>query len=286
MAVLEPANERVVGYLGPRGTYSEEVALKLYQLETGRLFFMPYTSIDAVIRSVEKGEVSECIVPVENSLEGSVNVTLDDLAHEVELFITREIVLSIRNNLLVKPGTQKIDVIVSHAQALAQCRHYLTTHYPDAEIKIMDSTASAAYLVASGAKNHAAVGSARAGQIYNLAVQAADIQDNPNNSTRFIVLKKDADADVFPANRKTSIVCRINGQHPGSLCNVLLEFAQRQVNLTKIESRPARTGLGEYVFFFDMQGSLNDANVRAAVDAVKSKSLWFKNLGSYPLYAI
>lgn len=276
---VQTAVDRTVGYLGPRGTYSEEIALRLYQGEQGR--FIPFPSIDAAIRAVEDGEVNESIVPLENSLEGSVNITLDTLAHEVNLYITRELVQPVRHNLLVHPAGQHINVIVSHPQALAQCRHYLQRHFPHAELKAVDSTAAAAYMVASGAKDCAAIGSRRAAAIYGLKVAAVDIQDHLHNCTRFVVLAP----HQAPENgaHKTSLVCQINGDRPGSLCDILQEFARREVNLTKIESRPARTGLGMYIFFLDVAGSLADERVRAAVTAVKLKSLWFKNLGSYPV---
>jgi prephenate dehydratase len=275
--------EKKVGYLGPRGTFSEEIALNFYRGVEGR--FIPYVSIDAVIRAVEAGEVSEGIVPVENSLEGSVNITLDTLAHEVDLYIVREMVQPIRHNLMVQEGTKHINTILSHAQALAQCRQYLNRHYPGAELQEVESTAAAAYRVASGAKNSAAIGSLRAAEIYGLKVVAGDIQDNPNNSTRFVVLAKQQAAGADTAV-KTSIVCQINGEKPGALYDILGEFAKRQVNLTKIESRPARTGLGLYIFFFDIEGNMEDESVRTAVESIRQKSLWFKNLGSYPIYTI
>lgn len=276
----QPADSPVIAYLGPRGTFSEEIALSFYRGVEGT--FTPYTSIDAVIRAVADGEAAEGIVPVENSLDGSVNITLDTLAHEVDLRIVKEMVRPIRHNLLTRADTKHINVVLSHPQALAQCRQYLRQHYPGAEHVAVDSTAAAAYQVASGAKNHAAIGSLRAAQLYGLKAVDADIQDNPNNSTRFIVLARDA---VTPAASpsKTSLICQINGEKPGSLCEILNDFASRQVNLVKIESRPARTGLGFYIFFLDAEGSLEDDNVRAAVDAVREKSLWFKNLGSYPV---
>lgn len=276
--------ERVVGYLGPRGTYSEEVALKIYKNRPGRFVFIPYTGIDNVIRAVDKGNVSECVVPVENSVEGSVNITLDSLAHEVNLVITREMIQIVRHNLLIKNNTRKIDVIASHPQALAQCRQYLARQFPEAQLKTVDSTATAAYLVASGAENHAAIGSTQAGEIYGLKNYAADIQDHSGNCTRFIVLKKAPEFFATEGEYKTSVICRINGETPGSLCDILVELAKRDVNLTKIESRPARTNMGEYIFFFDVEGNLSDAKVHDAIAAVQLKSLWFKNLGSYPVY--
>lgn len=282
----ESIEERVIGYLGPRGTYSEEVALKLYKDMAGRFIFIPYTGIDNVIRAVDRGEIDECVVPVENSVEGSVNITLDSLAHEVNLVITKEMIQMVRHNLLIKNNTKKIDVIVSHPQALAQCRQYLARQFPEAQLKTVDSTAAAAYLVASGAENHAAIGSAQAGEIYGLKNYAADIQDHSGNCTRFIVLKKTPEISATKGDYKTSVICRINGKTPGSLCDILIEFAKRNVNLTKIESRPTRTNLGEYVFFFDIEGNLSDAKVHEAIAAVQLKSLWFKNLSSYPVCTI
>lgn len=276
-------DERTIGYLGPRGTHSEELALGLYKGQWGK--FIPFTSIDGAIRAVADNAVKECVVPIENSLEGSVNVTLDTLAHEVNLFITREIVWAVRHHLLVKPDTQDVDVIVSHSQALAQCRNYINQYYPKAEVRAVESTAEAAYLVASGAKNYAAIGSSRAGQIYSLESRATDIQDNDKNCTRFVVLSRQPQ-NPCDERCKTSIVCQIKGEKPGSLCELLLEFSKREVNLTRIESRPARTGLGEYIFFLDIEGSVGQEQVRSAVQAVESQSRWFKNLGSFQVYAI
>lgn len=276
------ANELKIAFLGPRGTFSEEIALGFYRGVEGR--FIPYASIDAVIRAVADGEVSECVVPVENSLDGSVNITLDTLAHEVDLYIVKEIIRPVSHNLLTRDDTKHVNVILSHPQAFAQCRRYLRQSHPGAELVTVDSTAAAAYQVASGAKNHAAIGSARAAQLYGLKIAAADIEDSPHNSTRFIVLGRQPVTGSGKAC-KTSIVCQINGEKPGSLCDILTEFASRQVNLTKIESRPARTGLGYYIFFLDAEGSLEEENVRAAVEAVQHKSLWFKSLGSYPVSA-
>lgn len=277
------ADERTIGYLGPRGTHSEELALGLYKGQWGR--FVPFTSIDGAIRAVANNTVTECVVPIENSLEGSVNITLDTLAHEVDLVITREIVWAVRHHLLVKPDTRDIEVIVSHSQALAQCRNYINRYYPEAEVRAVESTAEAAYIVASGAKNHAAIGSSRAGQIYSLEARVSDIQDNDKNCTRFVVLSKQPESPCGE-RCKTSIVCQIKGEKPGSLGELLLEFSERAVNLTRIESRPARTGLGEYIFFLDIEGATSQEQVRSAVQAVQLKSRWFKNLGSFQVYAI
>lgn len=269
-----------VGYLGPGGTHSEEAARRLYPDNTRQL--RPYPRIDAVIRAVTDGEIDEGLVPIENSLEGSVTITLDTLAHDVELVIAGEIVWPVKHQLLAKPGTKTIKEVISHMQALAQCREYLAASYPEAEQKAAASTALAAQMVASGTGESAAIGSAAAAQVYGLEVIAAEIQDYDHNMTRFIVIKRQP-AAPGPGEWKTSLAFKINGERPGSLCEVLHEFASRGVNMIRIESRPARTGLGVYIFFIDIEGSLAEQSVGEAFEAVKAKALWFKNLGSYPV---
>ncbi|MGL5512852.1 MAG: prephenate dehydratase [Sporomusa sp.] len=274
---------KTVGYLGPQGTYCEQIALHLYGKEDA--FLRPIAGIDSVIRAVALGEVDECIVPVENSLEGSVNITLDMIAHEFNLYITKEAVLPVRHSLLAKRDCDDIAVIFSHPQALAQCRKTIGMLYPQAKTKAVDSTAEAAKMVAASDGLFAAVGSQQAGEIYGLSVIAADIQDNSANSTRFIGLERQPTSPIA-GKSKTSLVCQINGERPGSLCDILLEFVKREVNLTRIESRPARTGLGMYIFFFDIEGSIATPNIAAAVREVEARCLWYKNFGSYPVYMI
>ena len=290
-ADVNAKEEMRIGYLGPQGTYSEEVILHLYQgLNSDRKkIFLPFHNISATIKAAANGEVDECAVPIENSLEGSVNITLDTLAHEVDLPIVKEIVWPISHNLLVKGEGKNIDQIISHPQALAQCRKYLEKNYPRAKVTPVDSTSEAVYLVAGGKKNAAAIGSARSAKIYDLKILASGIEDNKNNSTRFVVIRKEPSlpaAECAGGIFKTSVICQIEGNSPGSLCAVLQEFAGRQVNLTRIESRPARTGLGQYIFFLDMEGSIADKNVRESMEAVRKQSVMFKNLGSYSVAQI
>lgn len=280
MVAKSRAASATVGYLGPRGTHSEEAVLSLYP--DGERELVAYPRIDTVIRAVAAGEIAEGVVPIENSLEGSVNITLDTLAHDVDLGIAGELVWPVSHHLLVKEGSGEIRVIVSHIQALAQCRQYLARHYPQAEQKVVDSTAEAARLVSLAADGSAAVASATAGKMYGLTVAAGPIQDDGANYTRFVVLRRQA-AVAGAGEWKTSLAFQINGQRPGSLCEVLSEFAGRGVNLTRIESRPARTGLGVYIFFIDVQGSLADRPVSEACEAIRSQALWFKNFGSYPV---
>lgn len=272
-----------IGYLGPLGTYSEEVILFLYRGQGETRKFVPFKSINAAIKAAAAGQVGESMVPIENSLEGSVNITLDTLAHEVDLPIIKEVVWPISHHLLAKGNNQTIGEIISHPQALAQCRRYLEKNYPRARLVEVDSTSEAVYLAAGGKKNAAAIGSARAGKIYNLDTLASHIEDDKNNSTRFVAVGKHPSVIPCGSPAKTSIVCQAESNRPGSLCAILEEVARRGVNLTHIESRPARTGLGQYIFFLDMEGSLAEANVREAVEAVRKQSVMFKNLGSYPI---
>ena len=276
---LESKSFNKVGFLGPPGTYSQEVALNLYGFAAN---LQAYASIDAAIRAVASGEISECVVPIENSLEGSVNITLDTLAHEVELFIAREIVMPVRHNLLAREAGHRIKLVLSHPQALAQCRNTIARLHPSAVCRPAESTAEAARLVAGGESGLAAIGSRSAAELYGLDIIAADIQDTSSNCTRFISLKMQPVVHTTAKKWKTSIVFQIDGTRPGSLYHILAEFAIRQVNLTKIESRPARTGLGEYLFFFDLDGSVNEADVKAALEAVQKKSIWFQTTGFVP----
>lgn len=270
--------KKTLGFLGPEGTHSEEVARWL-EREDSVWQPVPFVSIQEAILSVADGRIAYAIVPVENSLEGSVNITLDTLAHEVDLQIEREIIWMVHNQLMAVDKNAPITTIVSHSQPLAQCRMYLKKYYPDAKLETVGSTARAAQVVASGKSGYAAICTRRAGELYHLEPVADEIQDQPGNCTRFVLLKRKT--DHCKGSEKTSLICQINGEKAGSLCEVLLDFAAHQVNLTRIESRPARTGLGEYIFFLDMEGTCRDENVKAAIQAVQSKSLWMKLLGSF-----
>lgn len=267
-----------VAYLGPCGTYSEEVARRLYG-DNKEVSFIAYPSIDRAIRAVERDEVSLAVVPIENSLGGSITITLDILAHESQLYIVREASLAIEHALFLPKG--EVTEIVSHEQALAQCRHYIDEHYPNISVRSVKSTAHAVELAAAEGSTIGAIGSVRAGEVFGLVPTATAINDINTNRTRFVALAK---SDAMPTDgyRKTSIVCQIDGQKPGSLYDLLYEFKQHDVNLTRIESRPARTALGEYIFFFDLEGTPNDNNVKNVLDAIRQRSSWLKNLGSYP----
>lgn len=272
----------VLGFLGPQGTHSESVALYWQQQFQPDWELKAYPSIYEAMQAVDAGEIDRCAVPVENSLEGSINITLDTLAHEFALQVELEIDWAVHNALLVKAGDISPQIIVSHAQPIAQCRNYLQREFPQAEIRQASSTARAAEIVAAAGSGYAAIGSLRAAQLYKLCVLRSDIQDNQNNCTRFFILKR-PDSNLVCGTDKTSLICQINGARAGSLCDILLELSKRDVNLTRIESRPARTGLGHYIFFFCIDAPSDRQNVREALAAVAQKSLWVKNLGSFPV---
>ncbi len=277
---------KTVGILGPKGTHSEEAALwlKKFLREDWRLEIC--ADIFDVLNAVKERKIDAGLVPVENSLEGSINITLDTLARSDTLTIARELVWQVKNFLMTRPtvDAQSVTKIFSHAQPLAQCRKFLHKNFPDAEIVATNSTARAAELVANSDENFAAICTERAGKLNGLTIAAKNIQDNPHNSTRFFEIRyKPRDAapiETFDGD-KVLIICQIDGSRAGSLCDVLTEFARRNVNMTRIESRPARTILGAYIFFFELETDAGDEALRESIRAVYDKSIWLKNLGVF-----
>lgn len=278
-----------MGILGPAGTHSEAAALYLNRQLAAPRRLVIYPDIYDVLRGVMEHEVDEALVPVENSLEGAINVTLDELARSTTLSVERELIWPVHNLLMAKCGPAQVQRIYSHPQPIAQCRVFLETQYPDAEIIKVSSTARAAEIVgdlpiSDGA---AAICTARGGQLNGLKVLASDVQDNMANSTRFYQLRP---RQTLPPGRSPEppdrelIICQIAGQKAGALCEVLAEFAKRNVNMTRIESRPARTELGEYIFFFDLECEPGREQIREdAIAAVAQRCIWLKNLGAFPV---
>lgn len=276
-----------MGVLGPLGTHSEAAAQYLSRLLPERPELLVYPDIFAVIQAVEDGEVDSCLVPVENSLEGAINITLDTLARSDDLFVASELIWPVHNQLMARPGTQKICCIYSHPQPISQCRSYLQQHYPEAELIKVASTARAAEIVAKEPRGMgaAAICTKRGGELNGLVTVATEIQDNMANATRFFELRRVTAAPQAPIGpaEKMLVICEIDGQKAGALYDVLKEFADRGVNMTRIESRPARTELGAYIFFFDLDVADNEEALRTSVEAVARKSKWLKNLGSFPV---
>ncbi|MCI7063425.1 MAG: prephenate dehydratase [Mitsuokella jalaludinii] len=276
-----------MGVLGPLGTHSEAAAQYLSRLLPERPELLVYPDIFAVIQAVEDGEVDSCLVPVENSLEGAINITLDTLARSDDLFVASELIWPVHNQLMARPGTQKICRIYSHPQPISQCRGYLQQHYPEAELIKVASTARAAEIVAKEPRGMgaAAICTKRGGELNGLVTVATEIQDNMANATRFFELRRVTAAPQAPIGpaEKMLVICEIDGQKAGALYDVLKEFADRGVNMTRIESRPARTELGAYIFFFDLDVADNEEALRTSVEAVARKSKWLKDLGSFPV---
>lgn len=279
---------KTMGVLGPRGTHSEAAAAYL----NGRLpepcELVTVPDLFDCLQEVEDGTLDTALVPVENSLEGAIHITLDMLARSESLCVLRELIWPVHNQLMAKCGAAEIRRIYSHPQPISQCRAYLQAHYPQAEIIKTTSTARAAELVAAepASSGWAAICTERAGTLTGLRTIAAEIQDNMANCTRFFqVSRRGTEAQVLP-KEKVLIICQINGQKAGALYEVLKEFAQRGINLTRIESRPARTELGDYIFFFDLEYTPDERLLQESIRAVAEKSIWLKNLGVFPVWTV
>ena len=270
-----------VAFLGPPGTFTAEALLTQHDLVDEEL--VPMRAVPDVIAAVERGDADLGVVPIENAIEGSVNVTLDTLGFDSELLIQRELVLAISLSLLAKPGARlkTIKAVLSHPHATAQCRSWLMEHVPDAEVEAANSTADAARRVASSKREGlASISTPLAGQIYGLKELATEIEDHPDNQTRFVVLGRGVPGPT--GHDKTSIVCFQSQDRPGSLLAILQEFAARAINLTKLESRPSKRGLGHYCFFIDCEGHVTDEVIADALRNLAAKQAEVKFLGSYP----
>ena len=269
---------RRIGFLGPVGTYTEEAAL-LYDPQAD---LQPFPTIGAVGLAVSSAITQEGVVPIENSLEGSVTNTLDLLISESDLSIRQEVVLPIDHYLMALPGTQAADiqVIYSHPQALAQCREFLERCFPDAQQMASLSTVAAVSDMSASNLPAAAIAPRRAADLHDVDIIGRSIQDNPNNVTRFVVL---ANEDHPPTGRdKTSICFTFDEDAPGLLYQALGEFAQRSINLVKVESRPTKESLGRYIFLIDCHGHREDPLVKEALERLAELVSMLKVLGSYP----
>ena len=275
-----------VGYLGPPGTFAEEALLELAG-PAGDLEAVAFPSVVDCFRAVRMGEVPEVLVPIENSIEGSVNQTLDQLvAGDVALHIRAEVIQPIRHHLIARQPLAPADLtrVLSHPHATAQCQHWLRANAPRAEIVAANSTAEAVRTVSGADEPWAAISTLRAADLYGCLVMARDIEDIEDNSTRFVLLGREPAPAVGTGRFRTSIVCALERDRPGALLAILQEFAMRAVNLSKLESRPTKTGLGSYIFYIDIDGSRErDLPVDAAITAIEQQGVARVTfLGSYP----
>ncbi len=271
-----------IGFLGPHGTFGEEALLGQPDLAAGELVAFP--SMPKVLAAVSTGEVDLGFVAIENAIEGTVLQVMDGLVFEHDLLIQREVVMAISQNLVGPPGMSLADVrrVVSLPVALAQCQAFFNRHLPDAEMVAANSTAEAVRQVGeSRPEGTAALGSYLAAKIYGLEVLAADVEDHPENSTRFVAVATSG----IPAptgHDVTSIVCFQRDNHPGSLHAILCQFTARNLNLTKLESRPTKSSLGDYCFIIDVEGHVDDEVVADCLRDLHAQLAGLKFLGSYP----
>jgi prephenate dehydratase len=296
-----------VAYFGPEGTFTHEAlidALKDASRQAGPtaadgagVELVPLATIYETVMAVESGAAARALVPIENSLEGSVNATLDALAMEAEdVRIVGEIVQPIRHCLVARTALElgEITAVVSHPQATAQCAGFIRTQLPQARVLAGGSTADAVRMVAEHEGPWAALGTRSAAERYGCQILRSGVEDGPGNETRFVWLAR-ADAGpragaLVPAAHdrdapgwKTSIVFWGAGSDaPGWLVRCLSEFADRGVNLTRIESRPRKQGLGSYMFFLDLEGQESDSDVTAALDGLRAHVEVLRTLGSFP----
>jgi prephenate dehydratase len=312
----------IIGVMGPEGSYSEKAArlwIRRNGLDGAEIRY--FGDIEDAFLAVVQGKSDLSIIPIENSIEGSVGVTLDLLV-ENGAEIVGEIVVKIEHCLLSKGGPEKIKVILSHPQGLAQCRHFLKKNFPEAELRSTGSTSHAARL-AGEFEEMAAIASPEAAECYSLKVLVSNVQDRKENYTRFIALqaveksqaeqishatgdKPDkgrsqscpgqepglesrSEKETEPENSslsacKTSIIVYLQKDRPGALYEILGDFAKNKINLTRIESRPSKKELGDYYFYIDFEGHTSDALIKEALKDIKGKIHTLKVLGSYPAF--
>ena len=273
-----------IAYLGPAGTFTED-ALG----EATREQFEPLrtATIHDAILAVERGEAERALVPIENSIEGSVRPTLDALAFEADsVTIVGEHDYAVRAHLIGREPVElgAVEAVLSHQQPLAQCARFLREQLTGVELRSVSSTAAAVRMVAESVRPWAAIGSRAAAELYDCAILREGIQDESDNVTRFVWIAPAGTEAATGETWKTSLVFSELGEdHPGALVNALSEFSSRAINLSRIESRPLRSGLGRYMFFCDLDGAATDEVVAEAIAALRTKAESVRILGSYPL---
>ena len=271
------------GYFGPEGTFTHQALLTLPEAREGQQ--LPFGTVEACLDAVRAGEVAAGLVPIENSVEGGVSATLDNLTYGAPLRIVREILLPVQFDLFARPGTRLAEVrqVLTHPHAAAQCRSWLARKLPNATIATGGSTAAAAAAVADPKSGYdAAVSSRIAGELYRLETLAEEIADNDTAVTRFILLTRPGQVVPPTGADKTSLVLFMRADRSGALLELLEQFASRGVNLCRIESRPTKTAFGSYCFAVDAEGHIDDERLAEALMGLHRVSARVIFLGSFP----
>ncbi|WP_156969171.1 prephenate dehydratase [Pontibacillus chungwhensis] len=279
-----------VGYLGPKGTFTNIAVDALFEAEQT----VSYRTIPECLDAVDTQEVELAVVPVENAIEGTVSMTIDYLIHQVELPIIAEVVVPITQHILVHPefegDVERIEHVYSHSHAIAQCHQFIHKEMPDVEVHYSASTGEAAAKVKDLKGQHAAIGNALAAQEYGLKVLRENVHDYNNNHTRFVVVQKEQAPvemkDHEVKQQKTTLMVTLPSDRAGALHQVLSAFAWRKMNLSRIESRPMKTGLGNYFFIIDVNQSYDSILFPALQQELKALGCQTKILGTYPCFEI
>ena len=270
------------GFLGPKGTFTE-IALQTYvSKENLDVNCVGYTSINQLFSALGSGECESVIVPIENSVEGSVTTVVDHLIRLKNMYITAELVLKIEHNLMVKDVSLGITDIISHSQPIAQCREYLNKYYPDVSFHNAASSAQAADFVShySGDKVYGVIGHESLARLYDFSILEKEINDSKDNRTRFFIISGTIHEPT--GHDKSTIVFSALKDQAGSLATVLNEFKSKSINLTHISSRPTKEMLGEYLFYIDCEGHVKDNALSEVLKVIETKTSYIKYLGSYP----
>jgi prephenate dehydratase len=275
-----------IAFLGPEGTFTEEALLSEQDYASSEI--IPMGSLVEVLEAVDSGAAELGFVPLENAIEGTVRDIIDSLVFEFDLRIQREVILDVHLHLMARPGVQLGDIerVASIPVATAQCRQFLTTQLPAVETMATNSTAEAARLLGENdaslsSRPTAAIAPRLAAQLYGLEILSEEIEDHPDNQTRFVSLAKSG-IPLPTGHDRTSIACFQNADHPGSLYAILGQFAARNINLSKLESRPTKKSLGDYCFIIDFEGHIADAVISDCLRDLHAELAGLKFLGSYP----
>ncbi|MCP8967308.1 prephenate dehydratase [Ectobacillus ponti] len=280
-----------IGYLGPAATFTNAAVKRFFGGEES----IPYATIPDCMDAVAAREIDYAVVPLENAIEGSVNITIDYLVHEQPLAIVGEIILPIQQHLLVHPEHaevwRQVTRVCSHPHAIAQCHRFLNQYLRGVPVEDATSTSAAARLVKEHPEERiAAIANETAAEAYGLTIVHRDIHTHQNNHTRFIILHNDAGVSLPyeepERGMKTTLMVTLPADHPGALYQVLSAFAWRKLNLSKIESRPMKTGLGNYFFLIDVEGAYDGVMLPGAKQELEALGCSVTLLGSYPCYSL